>query len=111
MKEQLIEQFLKDVSDCGLYFNNARRVYDECLTILFENGYHVLMTTSGEPQLTCFQDKKTLALIDEAHEAAFTYIRSRSGVEQKLLEQAKILEKQRLAEARYYEKHGTAGEF
>jgi len=111
MKEQLIEQFLKDVSDCGLYFNNALRVYDECLMILFENGYHVLMTTSGEPQLKCFQDKKTLALIDEAHEAAFTYIRSRPGVEQKLLEQAKILEKQRLAEARYYEKHGTAGEF
>ena len=111
MKEQLIEQFLKDVSDCGLYFNNALRVYDECLTILFENGYHVLMTTSGEPQLKCFQDKKTLALIDEAHEAAFTYIRTRPGVEQKLLEQARSLEVQRQSAERYYQQHGTKGEF
>lgn len=111
MKNTLIEQFLKDVSDCGLYFNNAHRVYDECLTILFENGYHVLMTKNGEPQLACFQDKKTLALIDEAYEAAFTYIRTRPDVEQKLQEQAKSLKQQRLAEARYYEKHGTKGEF
>lgn len=108
---KLIEQFLKDVSDCGLYFNNALRVYDECLTILFENGYHVLMTTSGEPQLKCFQDKKTLALIDEAHEAAFTYIRTRPDVEEKKQKLAESLERQRKAEARYYEKHGTAGEF
>lgn len=111
MKDQLIEQFLKDVSDCGLYFNNAYRVKHECLMILFENGYHVLLTTKGEPQLTCFQDKKTLALIDEAHEAAFTYIRSRPGVEQKLQEEALALEEQYQAQARYYQQHGTKGEF
>ena len=111
MKNTLIEQFLKDVSDCGLYFNNAHRVYDECLTILFENGYHVLMTTSGEPQLKCFQDKKTLALIDEAHEAAFIYIRTRAGAEEKLRANLERLDEQRKAEARYYEKHGTKGEF
>ena len=111
MKNTLIEQFLKDVSDCGLYFNNAQRVYDECLTILFENGYHVLMTTSGEPQLKCFQDKKTLALIDEAHEAAFCYIRTRPGIEEKMKELAVSLEVQRQSAERYYQQHGTKGEF
>lgn len=111
MKLQLINQFMKDVSDCGLYFNNAHRVYDECLTILFENGYHVLMTTSGEPQLKCFQDKKTLALIDEAHEAAFTYIRSRPDTKRRMAEEFERLEQDRRAAERYYEKHGTKGEF
>lgn len=111
MKEQLIEQFLKDVSDCGLYFNNARRVKHECLALLAENGYPVLMTTKGEPQFEFLQDKKVIALVNEAYEAAFTYIRSRPGVEQKLQEQALRLEKQRESEARYYEKYGTKGEF
>lgn len=115
MKEQLIEQFLKDVSDCGLYFNNARRVYDECYLLLKDAGYPVNVVDNprspfhGNPQLE--QDPKVTMLVDEAYEAAFTYIRTRPDVEQKLQEHAKSLEQQRVSEERYYQKHGTQGEF
>lgn len=115
MKEQLIEQFLNDVSDCGLYFNNARRVYDECYLLLKEAGHPVKVVDNprspfhGNPQLE--QDTNITVMVDEAHEAAFTYIRSRPGVEQKLQEQAKSLEAQRQSAERYYQKHGTKGEF
>lgn len=115
MKEQLIEQFLKDVSDCGLYFNNARRVYAECYLLLKEADYPVKVVDNprspfhGTPQLE--QDPKVTMLIDEAYEAALTYIRTRKGAEEKLRANLKRLDEQRKAEARYYEKHGTKGEF
>ena len=111
MKNELIELFLKDVTECGLYFNNAIRVKHECLALLAENGYPVLMTTKGEPQFEFLQDKQVLALVNEAYEAAFTYIRTRAGAEEKLRANLKRLDEQRKAEARYYEKHGTKGEF
>ena len=115
MKERLIEQFLKDVSDCGLYFNNARRVYDECYLLLKEAGYAVRVVDNprspfhGTPQLE--QDTKITMLVDEAYEAAFTYIRTRPDVEEKKQKLAESLESQRKSAERYYQKYGTKGEF
>lgn len=102
---------MKDVSDCGLYFNNARRVYHECLELLYKNGYDVRVTPKGEPLMSFNQDKKILMLIDEAHEAAFTYIRTRPNVEERKQELAESLERQRKSAERYYQKYGTKGEF
>ena len=115
MIKVLVEQFVKDVTDCGLYFNNAQRVKHECLSILAEHGYPVIISkgeeTMGEPILMCFQPKELVKMIDEAHQYAFTYIRSQQGVEQKLQEEAQVLEEQEESCARYYQKHGTKGEF
>ena len=111
MKLELINQFMKDVSDCGLYFNNARRVYHECLELLYKNGYDVRVTPKGEPLMSFNQDKKILMLIDEAHEAAFTYIRSRPDTKRRMVEEFERLEQDRKAAEKYYQKYGTKGEF
>jgi len=115
MKLQLIDLFLNDVTDCGLYFKNTTRVYHECLELLAQNGYPVILSTGeatkGEPILTCFQPKELIMMIDEAREAAFIHVRTRKDAEEKLRANLKRLDEQRKAEARYYEKHGTKGEF
>ena len=107
MKEILIKQYLKDVTDCGLYFCNALRVRHECLGILFDNGYDVAMTTKGEPQLPYCQKKEILDVVYEAESEAFNEIRNRPGVREKLEEQAKRLAKQEEACANYYLKNDT----
>lgn len=108
MKLKLIDQFLNDVSECGLFFNNATRVYYECFMLLHENGYDVKMTTKGEPQLTFCQDKAIVALVDEAYEAAFVHIRSKADVERKLEEHAIRMKEQREEMERYYATNSTA---
>ena len=115
MKNKLINQFLQDVSSCGLFFNNALRVYDECYLILKEAGYPVRTVEAidspffGTPLFE--QDPKVVKMVDEAHEAAFSYIRSRPDTEKKLQELSDSLERQQQAAERYYQKHGTRGEF
>lgn len=115
MKKLLVAQFIKDVSDCGLYFNNAQRVYSECLSILAEHGFPVIISkgeaTKGEPILTCFQPKELVKMIDEAFAYAFKYIRSQPDVKRKMAEQAVRFEQDRQSAERYYQKHGTKGEF
>lgn len=115
MKELLVAQFMKDVSACGLRFNNTHRVYHECLSILAEQGYPVIISTGeatkGEPILTTFQPKALIKMIDEAHGYALEYIRAQPDVKRKMSEQALRLEQDRRAAERYYEKHGTKGEF
>lgn len=115
MKKLLVEQFIKDVSDCGLYFNNAQRVYSECLSILAEHGFPVIISkgeaTKGEPILTCFQPKELVKMIDEAHGYAFEYIRSQPDVKRKMAEQFERLQRDRQSAERYYQEYSTKGEF
>lgn len=115
MKELLVAQFMKDVSACGLGFNNVHRVYNECLSILAKQGLPVIISTGeatkGEPILTNFQPKELIKMIDEAHGYALEYIRAQPDVKRKMAEQSLRIEQDRRAAERYYEKHGTKGEF
>lgn len=92
-KLEMIQKFLDDVNYDGTYFNNVRRVRHTIEQQLGETGDHITL------------------MIDEALEAAHMHLTCQPGYHEALSKRYESLKAQREAEAKYYQKHGTRGEF